>query len=121
MVFTEGNHHNPERNGWEEGGKMAALTYSAEIFANNKNDRMNAAGSVSSRNPPLVSLCCHRLSEAAQSAVLTWLSFGTGSWIEELVSVLSVKQRATPVVLFYFIFLYHKESLIFCSSHSQNQ
>lgn len=65
---------------------MAALTYSAEIFANNKCDRMKAAGSTSSSNPPLVSLCCHRLCEAAESAGLTWLSFSTDGWTLDLVN-----------------------------------
>lgn len=74
---------------------MAALTYSAEIFANNKCDRMKAAGSVSSCNPPLVSLCCHRLSEAAESAGLTWLSFGTDGWTVDLVNTSNLTQRAT--------------------------
>lgn len=76
---------------------MAALTYRAEILANNKSDRMTAAGSVSPCNPPLVSLCCHRLSEAAESAGLTWLSFGTDGWTVDLVNTLSITQRDTLV------------------------
>lgn len=83
---------------------MAALTYRAEILANNKSDRMTAAGSVSPCNPPLVSLCCHRLSEAAESAGLTWLSFGTDGWTVDLVNTLSITQRDTLVLVFFFLF-----------------
>lgn len=83
---------------------MAALTYRAEILANNKSDRMTAAGSVSPCNPPLVSLCCHRLSEAAESAGLTWLSFGTDGWTVDLVNTLSITQRDTLVGFFFFFF-----------------
>ena len=58
---------------------------------------MKAAGSVSPCNPPLVSLCCHRLSEAAESAGLTWLSFGTDGWTVGLVNMPNITQRATLV------------------------
>lgn len=89
---------------------MAALTYSTEIFANNKSDRMEAAGSVSSCNPPLVSLCCHRLSEAAESAGLTWLSFATDGWTVDLVNTANITQRAILVVCCFFFF-----SCLMCS------
>lgn len=85
---------------------MAALTYRAEILANNKSDRMTAAGSVSPCNPPLVSLCCHRLSEAAESAGLTWLSFGTDGLTVDLVNTLSITQRDTLVGGFWFFLLW---------------
>lgn len=83
---------------------MAVLTYSAEIFANNKSDRMKATGLVSSCSPPLVSLCCHRLCEAAESAGLTWLSFGTDGWTVDLVNTQNITQRATLVVFYIYFF-----------------
>lgn len=101
---------------------MAALTNSVEIFANKKSDRMKAAVSVSSCNPPLVSLCCHRLFEAAESAGMTWLSFGTDGWTVDLVNTPNVKQRATLVLFCFFLSnvqldpFHHQECLNFCKS-----